>query len=779
MTPTIRRTFGAKAFGAAVAPQSLGKPAAAYPGAVATDSDMIIAVDRQQTRLALPLNATDTSMTVTDPSVIVAYCLLTIDSETVKVTGAPAGNVVPISRAFDGTTAAVHLASAAVSGFVDAYHHNRLVAEVEAIQQTLGPNLSRIPGGSSAVASASYAFAPQTPGGSLIAGNNSITLTPVPQGVNGTDKDHYLYISGGTGTAEAVLITGGAAVSGAASGTLIVNCANAHSGAWTIGTATSGAAEAQQANLQTNPFGNNYTTIILPAGTVPFHGTMTLFAGTVLRGQGIGNTFVTGDLALSPIVQTGDFTNGIIGYDCGLADLWVTRAAGTIPVNTIGVYFGAFAQAWTENLRITRNYIGAKTDNSSLGLSMQHTFIAQSSFVHLWLKDMAEFTADALRFGMNAEGTTIVPTYLVQVSGITNDVKFVNSGFFGPGGAPAQYALGFTGATGEIFLFDQCIVESVESLVFSDAATAQIRTMKWANSRLTGDAGSPQAAFVLNAATQLLTCGFNMVQVGAFSSFNLTNPNKSTITGSFLSVPQTYTGGAGGGMVYAGNTSAANVTFAGTWTDSLVVSDNAFSGGILTYTGVSGALNIGPNAGSGAITSPHVSVNTAVANHDFVLRNSSDNQSTGGAVFLNTAVSDAGTVVFQGGDHNLYLWAPASGGHNVLTNNGTMAFSLLSSGASRQLAVNYIGSTSGSTGAIGGSLADASGTAIALVAGLTVRIKLSQALNAGANTFNFNSGGNVAIKSARNPANNIAVAYAIGGTVVLQYDGTQWVDLSQ
>jgi hypothetical protein len=228
---------------AGIAARSLGRPAAAYPGRVATDADLMIAVDRQQTRLALPLNASDTSMTVLDPSSIGANNLLTIDAEIVKTTGAPAGNVVPISRGFDGTTPVVHLASAVVSGFVDAWHHNALTAEVEAIEQALGPNLSRIPASTSAITSA-YNFAPQTPGGSLTVGTNAITLTPVPPGVNGSNTRHYLYISGGTGAAEAVLITGGSAVGGSASGAIFVTCANAHTGAWTIGSATSGGQEA-------------------------------------------------------------------------------------------------------------------------------------------------------------------------------------------------------------------------------------------------------------------------------------------------------------------------------------------------------------------------------------------------------------------------------------------------------------------------------------------------------------------------------------------------------
>lgn len=88
-------------------------------------------------------------------------------------------------------------------------------------------------------------FAVTSPGGTMTAATPvTLTLTPVPPGVNGTDAHHYLYISGGTGAAEAVLITGGTAVAGSASGTIVFTPANNHSGAWKIGSATSGIQEA-------------------------------------------------------------------------------------------------------------------------------------------------------------------------------------------------------------------------------------------------------------------------------------------------------------------------------------------------------------------------------------------------------------------------------------------------------------------------------------------------------------------------------------------------------
>lgn len=319
--------FRSSKFGgnARVSARSTGKPAAVYPAAIATDSDMILAVDRQQTTLALPLNSTDTSMTVMDPSMIVAYNLLSIDNEIVKTTGPPAGNVVPIARGFDGTAPALHLASATVSGFIDAYHHNRLIAEVEAIEQTLGVNLSRIPA-FPFIYSPNYDFPAQTPGGALTVGNNLITISPVPFGVNGSDQNHYLYISGGTGTPEAVLITGGSAVSGGASGTLIVNCAGAHSGAWTIKSATAGIQES--VNLLASTGGKIY----LPYRTMLTYATITVSGlnSIWLVGQGISSwiqpQFTTGDV----IYFNGTGAGGGTGWGNALVDLQMGSAVQTI-----------------------------------------------------------------------------------------------------------------------------------------------------------------------------------------------------------------------------------------------------------------------------------------------------------------------------------------------------------------------------------------------------------------------------------------------------------------
>jgi len=92
---------------------------------------------------------------------------------------------------------------------------------------------------------------------------------------------------------------------------------------------------------------------------------------------------------------------------------------------------------------------------------------------------------------------------------------------------------------------------------------------------------------------------------------------------------------------------------------------------------------------------------------------------------------------------------------------------------------NYIATESGANNAIAGALVDASSTAVPLAAGLEVVVKLGHTLQAGANTFNFNGGGAVNLKSSRNVANNIGTAYAATGVIKMLYDGTEWVDMNQ
>jgi hypothetical protein len=83
------------------------------------------------------------------------------------------------------------------------------------------------------------------PGGTLTGGTQAtITLTNCPRGIDTSGQGTYLiYISGGSGTAEVTQVTGGTCATGGTNETVIFTPANSHSGAFTIGSASSGIQE--------------------------------------------------------------------------------------------------------------------------------------------------------------------------------------------------------------------------------------------------------------------------------------------------------------------------------------------------------------------------------------------------------------------------------------------------------------------------------------------------------------------------------------------------------
>lgn len=102
---------------------------------------------------------------------------------------------------------------------------------------------------------------------------------------------HLLSITGGVGTPEAAPILDGTCTSGASSGTLVLYTTNAHSGTYSIGSSTYGAAEAIWST--SSPYKN----IMLPCGTIPFQGPLWLPSSTAtnLGGCGYNSTVIYRD----------------------------------------------------------------------------------------------------------------------------------------------------------------------------------------------------------------------------------------------------------------------------------------------------------------------------------------------------------------------------------------------------------------------------------------------------------------------------------------------------
>jgi hypothetical protein len=260
----------------------MSTPTAVFPAAVATDAQLKVANNQVTTTLKVNALAGDTILFVNSTAGFTANCLVSIDKEIAAVDSVVASPnpqliVNPAGRGFDGTSAATHAAGAKVSLLIDAWHHNVLSAEVKAIESFIGPNGQNIAGPSSLYIADQYDFT-QTPGGSLTVGVNMVTLSPPPAGMG---VGSSLYITGGTGTSEAVPVQSWNPATGAA----IINCAYTHTGAWTISSASDGIQEA------INVAAANNGTVLLKAKTYNVQGTILAEPGTVIHGSGKADEF--------------------------------------------------------------------------------------------------------------------------------------------------------------------------------------------------------------------------------------------------------------------------------------------------------------------------------------------------------------------------------------------------------------------------------------------------------------------------------------------------------
>lgn len=149
-------------------------------------------------------------------------------------------------------------------------------------------------------------------------GAKTLTIRPCPLGVNGADANHWLRISGGVGTAEDVLITGGTCTSGLSSGTLSFTTVNTHTGAWTISSSTGGIREG--------------VLYLLGLGTggelqLPF-GNTTIYKGVVI--EGAPSITISGCGVWCSTVIIDSSATSLTGFSCTASTCLVKFANFTI-----------------------------------------------------------------------------------------------------------------------------------------------------------------------------------------------------------------------------------------------------------------------------------------------------------------------------------------------------------------------------------------------------------------------------------------------------------------
>jgi hypothetical protein len=300
---------------------------ASFPSAVATDDDLLVASDAARTTLLSGIGAGDTTIPLTSTTMFKASpggsktTVILIGQEFIKVCAfaSQSATVCSGGRGYSGSTASSHASGSVVVAPYASWYHNRLREEIKAMQNALGPNLQNLKTFDTLI---KYNFQPQLIASPLSAGvSATVTASPCPLGVSGTNTNHKLYISGGTGTPEAVLITGGSCTSGAFSGTLTFTPANSHTGS-TFESSSSGIQEAH--NAMSGPTGG---TVVVARGTWPIYGTITITKhGFKLFGEGRIATVLAAQPSLGsqPIISLPAFSDAVV-----IEDLQLDNSAGT------------------------------------------------------------------------------------------------------------------------------------------------------------------------------------------------------------------------------------------------------------------------------------------------------------------------------------------------------------------------------------------------------------------------------------------------------------------
>jgi len=143
----------------------------------------------------------------------------------------------------------------------------------------------------------------QSPSASLNSpGRNSVTLDPCPPGVIAAEPWYYVYIAG-TGTPEAVRVTGGTCRGDGRPGTLEFTTVNPHSSGYVVSSASSGVQEASIAArfTPTNPKGSTQSgRVVVPPGEYDVFAPISIRAGaqTVDFAGSILNCYTPNDACL-------------------------------------------------------------------------------------------------------------------------------------------------------------------------------------------------------------------------------------------------------------------------------------------------------------------------------------------------------------------------------------------------------------------------------------------------------------------------------------------------
>jgi hypothetical protein len=543
-------------------------------------------------------------------------------------------------------------------------------------------------------------------GGTISPGATTITTNPCPLGVSGAAVNLPIYISGGSGTAEEPLVTGGTCTSGAATGTIAFTAANSHSGAFTIQSATAGMQEA--ANVSSS--------IWVPDGTYQFYAAAT-FTGDASIYCASNHAVLVGNSATQNMLVSNisSVLQRFIVRNCVIASTPTKTAGDGIQLNGTG------------------------------GISAKGAFIESVQCQAQWNCIHSVSAGQWSLVGVQSRASANYDVYIQNTNGTDGgDNSIVNCLFDNSNNA---IGIGIEWESGGgLYIANTKILNHISGI--------SIRAADGVN--------TSDFLIISSSIENFSSTGISIARLGTTGLVQTLIIHGMQIASA--------AGGTIGINVGAGTTNVViSENVIGAATDGITASNtNGFRAVANKISGATNGILLGAG-NSGSIESSDNQFNSVTTAYGGTLVIDDNLNGLTYAQITSGGLGPLNGSRIYCSDCNVYCSAGSSTGALCARQNSAWT----GTATAIQL-VNLISSETGAANAIAGTLAG-----ISLATGLQVTVVLAHTLQAGADTFAYNGGAAVAIKSRRNTANNIATAYAAAATITLLYDGSVWEDTSQ